>query len=165
MATKENKTEEQNQTIKTEIVTDTGHDNKLHIRNVSKIYPLEKENLQVLDNISLDIQPGEFISIVGASGCGKSTLLKLLIGLEKTTDGDIFIGERKVEKPSVDVGMVFQEARLYPWLTIEKNLRFGIPKDVQKEEYDKRIQEHIDLVGLTGFEKAYPAQLSGGMQP
>ncbi|MBR6222930.1 MAG: ABC transporter ATP-binding protein [Lachnospiraceae bacterium] len=138
--------------------------NELHIKNVSKTYPIEKGTLQVLDNINLDIKPGEFVSIVGSSGCGKSTLLKMMIGLENPTEGEIRIGERKVEKPSVDVGMVFQEARLYPWLTIEKNLRFGIQKDVPKEEHEKMIREHIELVGLKGFEKAYPAQFSGGMK-
>jgi sulfonate transport system ATP-binding protein len=139
-------------------------DNEVHIKNVSKVYPLEKENLQVLKNINLDIESGEFISIVGASGCGKSTLLKLLIGLEQVSEGSLTVGDRVVSKPSVDVGMVFQEARLYPWLTIEKNLQFGIPKNVPKSEYKSIIQSHIDLVGLSGFEKAYPGQLSGGMQ-
>jgi sulfonate transport system ATP-binding protein len=139
-------------------------DNEVHIKNVSKIYPLEKDSLQVLNNINLDIQSGEFVSIVGASGCGKSTLLKLLIGLEQASEGTVTVGERVVNKPSVDVGMVFQEARLYPWLTIEKNLQFGIPKSIPKSEHKDIIQSHIDLVGLTGFEKAYPGQLSGGMQ-
>lgn len=139
-------------------------DNQLHIHNVSKVYPLEKEHIPVLEDINLDIKPGEFVSIVGSSGCGKSTLLKLIIGLEKASTGEINVGTRKVETPIADVGMVFQEARLYPWLSIEKNIQFGIPKDVPKEQYAEKIQEHIDLVGLTGFEKAYPAQLSGGMQ-
>lgn len=141
-------------------------EDELHIRHVSKVFSLEKEKLHVLDDINLDIMPGEFVSIVGASGCGKSTLLKLIMGLEKATIGEIEIGSRKVQKPSLDVGMVFQEARLYPWLTIEKNIEFGISKNskLSKEEQKKQIEEHINLVGLNGFENAFPAQLSGGMQ-
>ncbi len=138
--------------------------NELHIQHVSKSFELEKETLQVLEDINLDIRPGEFLSIVGASGCGKSTLLKMILGLEETSQGEIVVGTRKVEKPSIDVGMVFQEARLYPWLSIEKNIEFGISENLSKEERQKRVKEHIELVGLHGFEQAFPAQLSGGMQ-
>lgn len=136
----------------------------LNIDHISRTFEIDGENLKVLDDINLDVKPGEFISIVGTSGCGKSTLLKLIVGLDKSTNGKIHVGERFVSRPSVDCGMVFQEARLYPWLTVEKNIEFGISKKMAKEEKEKRIAEHIDLVGLTGFEKAYPTQLSGGMQ-
>lgn len=136
----------------------------LNINNISRVFEIDGENLEVLNNINLDVKPGEFVSIVGSSGCGKSTLLKMIVGLDKSTKGEIHIGERLVTKPSIDCGMVFQEARLYPWLTVERNIEFGISEKMDKEEKRKRIAEHIDLVGLTGFEKAYPAQLSGGMQ-
>lgn len=139
-------------------------DNELHVRHVSKTFELEKDTLQVLDDIDLDIKSGEFVSVVGASGCGKSTLLKMIIGLEETTQGEIIVGKRKVEKPSIDVGMVFQEARLYPWLSIEKNIEFGISENLTKEERQRRVKEYIELVGLSGFEQAFPSQLSGGMQ-
>lgn len=147
-----------------EILKENEEDNSVTVKNVSKVYSLDDGDIKVLDDINLHIKPGEFISIVGESGCGKSTLLKMLIGLEKASEGTLIVKNRVVDKPSRDVGMVFQEARLYPWLTIEKNLKFGIPKSVDKSEYKRIIQEHIDLVGLTGFEKAYPGQLSGGMQ-
>ena len=88
----------------------------------------------------------------------------MIIGLENTTSGEIVIGRRKVVKPSIDCGMIFQEARLYPWLNVEKNIKFGISKKMSKKEKDKTVEEHIELVGLNGFEKALPKQLSGGMQ-
>lgn len=140
------------------------HKNELHIHHVSKTFEAESGTVQALKDINLDIKPGEFVSIVGASGCGKSTLLKMILGLEKATEGEIIVGERVVEKPSVEVGMVFQEARLYPWLSIEKNIEFGAPEKMPKEEKIKITKEYIELVGLSGFEKALPSQLSGGMQ-
>lgn len=138
--------------------------NKLVIRNIQKNFDLDLNKIEVLKDIDLAVNEGEFVSIVGASGCGKSTLLKLIIGLEKSTDGEIIIGERKVSRPSIDCGMVFQEARLFPWLTVEKNIEFGIAKKMSKKERRKIVEEHIKLVGLSGFEKALPKQLSGGMQ-
>ncbi len=136
----------------------------LKIENVKKVFHMNGSELTVLDGIDLDVKEGEFISIVGASGCGKSTLLKLVIGLERPTDGVIRVGDRVVEKPSVDCGMIFQEARLYPWKTVQSNIEFGITRKMSKEEKKKIVQEHIELVGLKGFEKALPKQLSGGMQ-
>lgn len=136
----------------------------LKINNISRTFEMDGGNLKVLNDINLDVKPGEFVSIVGSSGCGKSTLLKLIVGLDKSTEGQIHIGKRLVNKPSIECGMVFQEARLYPWLTVEKNIEFGISGELSQKEKEKQIAEHIDLVGLTGFEKAYPAQLSGGMQ-
>lgn len=135
----------------------------LEIKNISRFFEIDSGELKVLNNINLDVRPGEFVSIVGKSGCGKSTLLKLIVGLDKSTQGEIRIGSRLVDKPSIECGMVFQEARLYPWLTVEKNIEFGISGKVDNEKKE-RIAEYIALVGLTGFEKAYPAQLSGGMQ-
>lgn len=139
-------------------------DNGLVIEHVSKIFQIDNEEVQILKDINLHIEEGEFVSIVGASGCGKSTLLKMIVGLEAATEGVIRQGKRIVESPSVDVGMVFQEARMYPWSSVEKNIGFGITQSLDKAERKRRIQEQIDLVGLNGFEKAYPRQLSGGMQ-
>lgn len=138
--------------------------NEVRFENVDKVFPLDGEYLEVLDTINLNIKSGEFISIVGNSGCGKSTLLKMLVGLDSPTKGKIVVGDRVVNEPSADVGMVFQEARLFPWLTIEKNISFGIANNVSKEARQRIVKEAIELVGLHGFEKAYPAQLSGGMQ-
>lgn len=139
-------------------------DAHLLVEKVSKTYQIDKGELRVLDGIDLVCERGEFISIVGTSGCGKSTLLKMIIGLEKPTQGTIQIGERVVEKPSIDCGMVFQEARLFPWLTVKENIEFGITGTMSKEERESVVRRHIELVGLSGFEKALPKQLSGGMQ-
>lgn len=136
----------------------------LKIKNVSKEFEINNARELVLDNISLDIQAGEFISIVGASGCGKSTLLKIIGGLQNPTGGDIYVGERHVEKPSIEVGMIFQESRLFPWLTLEENIEFGIHTKMPRAGKRDLIRYYINLVGLEGFEKAYPKQLSGGMQ-
>lgn len=88
----------------------------------------------------------------------------MIIGLESPSAGQITVADRVVTKPSVDCGMVFQEARLFPWLTIEENIEFGITKKISKAEKKQLVAQHIDLVGLHGFEKALPKQLSGGMQ-
>ncbi len=136
----------------------------LQIKNLSKHYTLSQGELAVLKKIDLTVQPGEFISIVGASGCGKSTLLRLIGGLEQASEGQILFGETLIQTPGLDRGMVFQESRLFPWLTIEENIAFGFRKDSAPAEKQKLIQDHIKLVGLSGFERIYPHQLSGGMQ-
>lgn len=134
------------------------------IDGISKTFTIDKGSLPVLEDINLFFHQGEFISIVGTSGCGKSTLLKMIIGLESPTAGQITVAGRVVTKPSVDCGMVFQEARLFPWLTVEENIEFGITKKISKTEKKQLVTQHIELVGLSGFEKALPKQLSGGMQ-
>src|SRR4051794_2376198 len=98
----------------------------LHIRNVSKQYQVKNTTLSVLENISLTIAQGEFISIVGASGCGKSTLLRLIIGLENDYQGDILLDGERITGPSLKRGIVFQEHRLFPWLTVEANIGLGL---------------------------------------
>jgi len=136
----------------------------LRIRNVSKRFELDSGSVLALDNVSMDVKPGEFISIVGSSGCGKSTLLRLVMGLESCTSGNIELGETNISKPSAERGMVFQESRLLPWKTVAENIAFGIPKTNPKKEHNAIVKEHIELVDLHGFEQALPYQLSGGMQ-
>ena len=136
----------------------------LEIRHLGKHYRLEGREVAALDDISLTICPGEFVSIVGASGCGKSTLLRLIIGLETEHEGEILLDGQRLAGASLDRGIVFQEHRLFPWLTVEQNVAIGL-LNAPGSGRDKRaaVQEHIALVGLQGFEGAYPHQLSGGM--
>lgn len=136
----------------------------LKIDHVKKIFPLEDGELEVLRDIDLNIKGGEFISIVGTSGCGKSTLIRIISGLETPTSGTVSIGGEQVTKPSVKTGMIFQESRLFPWLSVEKNIEFGLHHKMEKKEKQELVGHYIDMVGLGGFEKALPKQLSGGMQ-
>ncbi len=136
----------------------------ISISHVKKEFEIDKESLLVLKDINLEIEPGDIVSIIGGSGCGKSTLLRLIAGLDYPNDGQILIDGRKVEKPSVDVGVLFQESRLLPWENVTKNIAFGLPEKFPKEEKADLVKKYIHLVGLDGFEKALPGQLSGGMQ-
>ncbi|MBV8509205.1 MAG: ABC transporter ATP-binding protein [Xanthobacteraceae bacterium] len=136
----------------------------LAIRAVSKSYQVDGRALQVLKGIALDIAPGEFVSVVGASGCGKSTLLRLIVGLDTAYDGAILLDGRRIEGPGPDRGIVFQDHRLFPWLTVADNISLGLEAaNVPIPEQQRRVAENIALVGLDGFENAYPHQLSGGM--
>lgn len=136
----------------------------LEIKNVNKQYPIDGKTVDILTDINFSVKDGEFISIVGASGCGKSTLLRLICGLEPVTNGNIYINQQSVKEPMEQCGMIFQEARLCPWMTVEQNIKYGIKKKLDKTKCKELIQEHINLIQLQGFEKAKPAQLSGGMQ-
>lgn len=136
----------------------------LKINHVKKVFQINNEDYEVLSDINVSIRQGEFISIVGASGCGKSTLLRMIAGLDKPTQGEISIGDEVIEKPSIKVGMIFQESRLFPWLSVEKNVEFGIHESLTSKEKQEIAHKYIDLVGLKSFEKALPKQLSAGMQ-
>jgi NitT/TauT family transport system ATP-binding protein/sulfonate transport system ATP-binding protein len=141
------------------------HAATLEIKDLNKQYQVQGASLSVLENISLSIKPGEFVSIVGSSGCGKSTLLKLLIGLEDQYQGEILLDGKRIVGTSLERGIVFQEHRLFPWLTVEQNIAIGLLNNTKlsADEKTKSIQEHIELVGLNDFAAAYPYQLSGGM--
>jgi sulfonate transport system ATP-binding protein len=137
-------------------------ESKLLIENLSKSYLVQNEEVKALQGINLTIADGEFVAIVGSSGCGKSTLLKIIAGLENGYKGTVLLGKEKIAGPGLDRGMVFQEHRLLPWLTVEQNITFGL-KDRNSKASAKTVSEHLDLVGLSGFANAYPHQLSGGM--
>lgn len=137
----------------------------INIKNVQKTFAIDGKEIEVLRDINFSIADGQIISIVGTSGCGKSTLLKIIAGLESATSGSVELNGKKIERPSErDIGVIFQEPRLLPWSSVEKNIEFGISQSLPKQERKEWIQEHIELVGLKGFEKALPKQLSGGMQ-
>lgn len=145
-------------------MTQASSSSLIEIRRVSKQYAVKEAPLQVLRDVSLSIRDGEFLSIVGASGCGKSTLLRLLIGLDVDYQGEILVQGQRVVGTSLDRGIVFQDHRLFPWLSVEQNIAVGLENaPFSPEEKKRSIAEHIALVGLRGFENAYPHQLSGGM--
>lgn len=122
----------------------------------------QKEELLVLNNINFSVLKGEFICIVGGSGCGKSTLLRAMAGLDADYEGSIQIDGKEVRSPKKERGVVFQEARLFPWLTVEDNVIFALNEGTTAEKKQK-AQECLKMVGLSGFEKSLPKQLSGGM--
>jgi ABC-type nitrate/sulfonate/bicarbonate transport system ATPase subunit len=116
-----------------------------------------------LDGVSLQLYEHELVSIVGASGCGKSTLLKIIAGLEEPTTGKLLLDGQPIDGPGRDRGMVFQEYTLYPWLTVKKNVEFGLA-GMSRGERANVARQFLEVVGLEKFEDHYPGELSGGMQ-
>jgi NitT/TauT family transport system ATP-binding protein len=137
----------------------------IQVENVSKTFQnSDDDRISALENITLDVRQGEFVTVVGPSGCGKSTLIKLIAGLVGLSAGRIICQGEEVRGLNTKVGYVPQESKLFPWLTIEENVAFGLDsKPYSKGERDDRVRRYILLAGLSGFEKRYPSQLSGGM--
>jgi NitT/TauT family transport system ATP-binding protein len=138
------------------------------LRNVSKTYGSRRRNgadIEALRPVDLDIEAGEFVTIVGPSGCGKSTLLSLIAGLSSCTTGDAHIGGRRVAGPYTDLGIVFQKDLLLPWRTILENVLIQAEvRGLNRRRATARAVELLDLVGLAGFEQFLPHELSGGMR-
>jgi NitT/TauT family transport system ATP-binding protein len=146
-------------------VTHTNGVVKLDLNSISKIYTQRGRPFAALKEVSLQIQAGEFISIVGASGCGKTTLLRIVDGLISPTRGSVFVDGKPATRPGPDRGFVFQQDALFPWRTVLDNIVFGL--EVQgkpKREARARADRLIQLVGLGGFEQHFPHELSGGMR-
>lgn len=139
-------------------------ENEVVISHIRQEFSIGDKTLEVLKDINLELQGGSFVSVVGQSGCGKSTLLRIIAGLDIPTGGEVRIGENPVQSVSPDVGILFQESRLLPWYNVEKNIAYGIQEKKNRKEIRDTVYELIELVGLKGFEKALPEQLSGGMQ-
>lgn len=137
---------------------------QLKLHHIKKQFGTGQDCLTVLEDIDFVVDKGDFVSIVGGSGCGKSTLLRIIAGLEKTTEGYVEKDGVKIEKPSVNVGVVFQEDRLLPWLNVEQNVMFGMSGNVNKHEKRELAQKYPELVGLKENGKMLPNQLSGGMK-
>jgi NitT/TauT family transport system ATP-binding protein len=123
----------------------------------------ERDDVQVLEDIDLDVHEGEFVCVLGPSGCGKSTLLNIVAGFLPPTSGSVRIDGEEVRGPDSRRIFVFQERGVFPWLTVEGNIGFGLGR-LSRQEREGRIAHYVQLVGLKGFEKAYPHELSGGMK-
>jgi NitT/TauT family transport system ATP-binding protein len=140
----------------------------LMLRGVNKIFGALEDGayqIQALDDISLEVREGEFFSIIGPSGCGKSTLLRIVGGLIPLYDGEVRVGGERIEGPHAWIAMVFQEESTFPWRTTLGNVEFGLEmRGVHAAERRKKALEMIRLVGLSGFERRYPSELSGGMR-
>jgi NitT/TauT family transport system ATP-binding protein len=138
----------------------------LSIKNLNKTFTKESgEDFTAINDLSLEINEGEFICILGPSGCGKTTLLRIIAGLEKLTTGEIVLNGKSISGPGPDRGLVFQEFALFPWRTVRKNVEFGLEiKGTDSDEVREISDRYIDLVGLKGFEDFHPGQLSGGMK-
>ncbi|MFY1632931.1 ABC transporter ATP-binding protein [Solwaraspora sp. WMMB335] len=138
---------------------------KLEGRSLGKTFTRRDSALTVLEDVSIAVRPGEFVSIIGASGCGKTTLLRMLHGLIAPTTGEVLIDGERIDGPTRQRGFVLQQASLLPWRTVLDNVTFGMELDhLPGAQAKARARELIKLVGLTGFESHYPSEISGGMQ-
>jgi len=137
----------------------------LRVEGIVKRFETVEGAFVAVDDISFAVQPGEFLSVIGPSGCGKSTLFNIIGGLQTVYDGRVSVGGAVVKGPHASIGMVFQEESTFPWRTVIENVAFPLElTGVAKAERLGRARHFIDLVGLAGFERSYPAELSGGMR-
>ncbi|MDR2047861.1 MAG: ABC transporter ATP-binding protein [Treponema sp.] len=140
------------------------NDTLIDIQNVNRIYRDTNGNpLYALKDINLQIRRSEFLTIIGPSGCGKTTLLRLIAGLDRPQSGRITIDGAEIYAPSHEQGYVFQQPTLFPWATVYENVAAGLKARKVYGEQKGRVKEYIDMIGLEGFEKSYPHEISGGM--
>lgn len=146
-------------------MTDTTTAAKISVRGIHKTFPLKDTEFVALDHVDLDIADNEFVTVVGPSGCGKSTLMNILAGLEEPTSGEALVDGREVSGPGPERGVIFQQYALFPWLSVRKNVEFGLKvAGVPKAERRERAEHFIRMVGLEQFADALPKMLSGGMK-
>lgn len=138
---------------------------KIIAAHIDKVYKSGKKEIKAIDDVTIDIQDNDFVCIVGPSGCGKSTILRMLAGLDFPTKGQIIMDDRRITGPGPDRGMVFQTYTLFPWMSVEDNIKFGLLiKKMPKEEQQKIADRYLGIIGLRKFAKSYPKELSGGMK-
>jgi NitT/TauT family transport system ATP-binding protein len=143
----------------------TSNATKISVHEVSKVFSLGKEAFTALDRVSLDIADNEFVTVVGPSGCGKSTLMNILAGLEAPSGGQALVDGAPVKGPGPERGVIFQQYALFPWLTVRRNVEFGLKTaGTGKAERREKADQYIEMVGLTQFADALPKMLSGGMR-
>jgi len=136
---------------------------KMVVENATKFYQTRTGPVHALDNVSIEVREGEFLCIIGPSGCGKTTLLWSMAGLHHLTGGRIRFGDDLITQPHPQIAMIFQDANLLPWRTLEKNIQLPFELKHRRPDTD-RIRHLLQRVGLTGFDNKYPRELSGGMQ-
>ena len=135
------------------------------LSDVSRVFRRDGQDFLALDNVSFTVQDAEFVAVVGPSGCGKTTCMRMAAGLEFASSGSVKVGGREVTTPGPERAVVFQAFALFPWKTVYQNIQFGLRSlRVPKAEADERIARNLKLMGLEGYESAFPHQLSGGMQ-
>ncbi len=138
---------------------------KLSVNNISKTFKNHNEIQKVLTDISFEVRDGEFITLLGPSGCGKTTMLTIIAGFQKADKGTIRLDDEIVNGPGPDRAFVFQNYALFPWMTVEKNIRFPmIQMNIPEEQQKQRMEYLLEISNLKGREKLYPHQISGGMK-
>lgn len=137
----------------------------LEVKDLNKVYKTAKGEVIALKNVNFKTHKREFVCVIGPSGCGKSTLIRILAGLESHTSGDVLLDDRPISGPGRDRGMVFQGYTLFPWLSVKKNVMFGLKMNgIGSDEAGREADTWLELVGLAKFANAYPHELSGGMK-
>lgn len=148
-------------------ISDSGSNVKVSLEHIQMVYESRKRNMIALQNINLDIKDGEFVVFIGPSGCGKSTLLRVIAGLLKPTSGQMLINGKPVNKPGADRAVVFQDDSVFPWMTVEQNVEYGLKiRGIGKKEREETVNRFLSMVGLVrpGIHKMLPKELSGGMR-
>lgn len=137
----------------------------LQLKEVSKEFGSGKSRVRSLQDINFEVNDGEIMAILGPSGCGKTTLLRIIAGLEQSSNGDVLLDGEKVERPSSQFGMVFQEHALLPWLSVRRNVSIGLEmRGIRQEETRGKAMQYLSMVGLQDSAERYPHELSGGMR-
>jgi NitT/TauT family transport system ATP-binding protein len=141
---------------------DKGH---IDVRNMGVVYGTDGSRVVAVNDVDLNVKPGEFVSLIGPSGCGKSTILNIVAGFAQPTSGEATLDGKKITRPSSERGVVFQQYSLFPWLSVRKNVEFGLKMaGVDPHKRSVTARTLLDLAGLASFENHYPDQLSGGMK-
>jgi NitT/TauT family transport system ATP-binding protein len=143
-----------------------GWEAKISVRGLWMTFPAKdrsSQDIHVLEDIDLEVREGEFVCIVGPSGCGKSTLLNIAGGFLEATAGEIRVDDKPVNGPDPKRVFIFQENGIFPWMSVEENIGFGVKRATQDERREL-VRHYVEMVGLSGFDRAYPGELSGGMK-